>query len=207
MGRRAFLNAMSLVPLTFIIPKPRELISRDVPTANAASSQMPELSAEQTALFAKIEALEADLRGHSGFSWYLHNELRHYCGKVDEAKSLAHADAILAHSIMDSYILNTLSDWHYDQSESHFDPRRAVTSLIRRVDASPDLQHLQAASTIRIGDIVLDAGEHETAYKVYQRAIESLRIATSETLTQYRLIAASKAAAMKHLINAKTLIL
>src|SRR5687768_14351074 len=109
MDRRTFLSAAPMVPLALMLPVPSAMVVRNTPTL---PQDVPGgLSDPQLAALAQIKELEMQLAQQTGFSWYLHNELRHHYGAISEAKSLHHADVILAHSVMDPYILHTLSDW------------------------------------------------------------------------------------------------
>src|SRR5690348_8936466 len=78
----------------------------------------------------KIKELEASLRLYQGFSWWHHNELRHEYLPISEKISRQHADAILTHSIMDEYILNTVTDWHLTDWNTPSDPNRAIAILL-----------------------------------------------------------------------------
>lgn len=118
-----------------------------------------ELTPEQANSLHFIRKYEADLSRQQEFSYFLHNELRHYWGSFSEFRSLYHADIILGHHFMDSYMMRILADWHDTRNENAYDLDRAIASLDRRAQAYPQLQFLQAACWLRIGLIYLNENE------------------------------------------------
>src|SRR5512133_1071827 len=107
MNRRGFLKLLGSLSIFGLTPVRAFL-------APMLGEQQESATPEQLDALEKIRHFEALLEQQNGhFSWYLHNELRHYWGAFSEATSLFHANIILEYSIMDAYILNTLSDWHY----------------------------------------------------------------------------------------------
>jgi hypothetical protein len=103
----------------------------------------------------EIRVLEQQLRANPGtFSWYVHNELRHLYLAISEKTSRMHADIILRHSVMDEYILNTLSDWHL--TDSPRDPYGAITVLLDNAELYHFYSHFRAACQLQAGDIYCD---------------------------------------------------
>jgi hypothetical protein len=135
MKRRRFVLSLASFPALLSQPAAFE----------AEENRPPELPAVSD----EIKALEEYVRKHPApFPWAEHNELRHLYGAISEAKSMKHADIILANSLMDDYILNTLSDWQLDQ-----DPGRAVVSLLTRAEQHPSRLHTRAACLMRAGEV------------------------------------------------------
>jgi len=195
MKRRPFLGLMSSLPLSIMTPI-RALFQADGVSTTAQTTQATEpLTSEQIEMLNTIKALEAQLRLQRGrFSWTLHNELRHLYGGFDEGKALAHADTILMHSIMDPYILNTLSDWYDEPKAKPRDPRQAVASLLRRAEQYPSLKHMRAACLIKAADIHAASNQPEVARRLYQRVLEGTRWKRTEALATYQSVARSQLA-------------
>jgi hypothetical protein len=122
-----------------------------------------ELSEEQRDHLAQIRFLEAQLAANNGaFSWYIHNELRHCYVMFSREKSLEHSDIILSHHIMDEYILNTLSDWHFYYGR----PQEGIAALLGLIETYGYFAHATAASLIKIGDVIrqLHMGDPSSLY-------------------------------------------
>lgn len=166
MDRRNFLKLLGSLSIFSFLPI-RSFLS-------PLTQKMHEpLTSDQLAALEKIRDFEAQLEQQNGrFSWYLHNELRHYWGAFSEAKTLEHANIILEHSIMDRYVLHTLSDWHYaaDYGEP-CQPDLALASLQRRAKTYPDLQYVSVACWLRAGEISAASGMEATAREFYRQVI------------------------------------
>jgi hypothetical protein len=191
MDRRNFLKLLGSLSVFSFLPI-RSFLSPLV-------GKTPEpLTSEQLAALEKIREFEAQLEQQNGrFSWYLHNELRHYWGAFSEAKSLEHANIILEHCSMDRYILHTLSDWHYAADYGELcQPDLALTSLQRRAKTYPDLQYVRAACWLRAGEISAAVGREALAQEFYRQAIlvggksrqSALPLSIYQHLAQARLI-------------------
>src|SRR5258708_33029283 len=92
-----------------------------------------------------FETMVANLNGQ--FSWYAHNELRHHYRSISPKRSMMHSDIILANSLMDDYVLKTLSEWHIDGA-----PLQAVGQLFDKAETYSTLVYLRAACLIKSGD-------------------------------------------------------
>jgi hypothetical protein len=112
----------------------------------------------------KIRALEDLLRrAPDGFSWGVHNHLRHLYSFTDAEKALEHSDAILARSVMDAYIVDILSGW-----VGRKDPQAAARNLIATADRRPDLRFVAAACRLAAGDAQRAAGRPDGAAECYR---------------------------------------
>lgn len=179
MNRRNFLKLLGSLSI-FGLPPVRTFL------ASVEEEKQNTLTPEQLDALAKIRHFEALLEQQNGrFSWYLHNELRHYWGAFSEAKSLSHANIILEHSIMDTYILHTLSDWHYapQYEDEVFQPDLALASLQRRAESYPELCYVAAACWLRAGEISTAMGERSLARDYYQRVI-ALRVKSKSRVSR-----------------------
>ena len=135
----------------------------------------------------QIEALEAHVRDHpEPFPWAQHNELRHLYGAVSETESMRHADIILAHSLMDEYILKILSDWRVED-----DPGIAAVNLMTKVEKHPSLLHLRAACLLKVGDLCKEYGRAPEAERLYRSVAEMAAAGRREApgLEPYRRLA------------------
>ncbi len=194
MDRRTFLKFLGSLSV-FSLPPVRALLSP------LGEEKRDSLTPEQLDALEKIRYFEAQLEQQNGrFSWYLHNELRHYWGAFSEAKSLAHADIVLEHSIMDPYILNTLSDWYYaPKYDEPFDPELALASLRRRAENYPELPYVGAACWLKAGEISAAIGDRSLARDCYQQVMAlsgksgnyTSRLAIYQHLAQSQLMAGS----------------
>jgi hypothetical protein len=155
----------------------------------------PALAAPQTVghggtLLTAIDAinmLEASLRAHpDSFDWTIHNELRHLYAPINEQRSMQHMDTILAHSVMDSYMLDILSEWQLED-----DPDLAIVNLLDKVTQYPSLLHLAAACLIKIGEVSTAAGNSSEAHRMYQHVLTLCEenVHRVPTLRRYELLA------------------
>jgi hypothetical protein len=118
-------------------------------------------------LVEKIKRLELFVRSHPHqFSWPVHNELRHFYAPVNEAKSMWHANLILAHSLMDDYIMSILGGWQLDKY-----PEQAVVALLDKAERHSSLVPLHAACLIKAGDMCRDCGNATDAVELYSSAL------------------------------------
>ena len=173
MNRRNFLQLSGSMSILALSPVRALLSSMGGAQQSAAVHIKDSFTPEQLDALQKIRYFEAQLQQQQGrFSWYLHNELRHYWGAFSEEKSLAHANAILEHSVMDTYIMNTLTDWHYAPEEQPCQPDLALESLQRRAKNYPELYYMGAACWLRAGEISNAIGETILARGYYKRVID-----------------------------------
>jgi hypothetical protein len=195
MNRRTFLRLMSGLSLVVLDPV-RAFLRGGYSSAVSKSSQITKvLTPEQGEALKSIQRLEIQLRQqHGEFSWALHNELRHLYGTIDEAKSLEHANAILARSVMDTYILHTLSDWYDEPSYQPCNPKLAIASLLRRVEEYPNLKYIRIACLIKAADICASNRQLAIARQLYQRALNGSGWRTTRGLQAYCSLARSKIA-------------
>ena len=159
------------------------LLSRPLPTPRNSV----EGANEKLEISDQIEALEAHIHNHSKpFPWAQHNELRHLYGAVSEAKSMWHADIILAHSLMDEYILSILSEWKLED-----DPGIAAVNLMTKVEKHPSLLHLRAACLMKVGDLCKEYGSASEAERLYRSVAEMAEANLREApgLKPYRMLA------------------
>jgi hypothetical protein len=111
----------------------------------------------------QIKALEDHIRKYpEPFPWTQHNELRHLYGAIIEPKSMQHADIILAHCLMDDYILSVLSDWQLEGDQGI-----AAVNLLTKVEKYPSFLHLRAASLMKVGDLCQEHGKAAEAERLY----------------------------------------
>jgi hypothetical protein len=83
------------------------------------------------------------------FSWKAHNELRHlYITNGEEVRSMQQADIILAHSLMDNYMLHILSDW-----QLHKDDNAAFRALMNKANRYRSLRFLRIACLLQSAQI------------------------------------------------------
>jgi len=171
--RRSFLKLLGCASI-LALPSIRSLLSLTKDAQQSTPIHLEDhLTPEQLGFLQKIRYFEAQLQQQQGrFSWYLHNELRHYWGAFSEAKSLAHADVILEHSVMDTYIINTLSDWHYAPEEPQYQPDLALESLQHRAESYPEFYYVGAACWLRAGEISDAIGQGNLARGYYQLVID-----------------------------------
>ena len=117
----------------------------------------------------KIKKLEALLAQHSGgFSWKLHNELRHLYAALDEQKALEHCDIILRHSCMDDYILSILSEWQIGK-----DTQRAIVNLEQWATRYPEMPCMQAACWIKAGDLYQEMKDTASSVSCYEKIMKN----------------------------------
>ena len=111
MNRKGFLKLLGSLPFLGPAPLRRVLLPMEGKDSFVLAHIEDDLSTEQLDAIQKIRFLEAQLKKQKGvFSWFLHNELRHYWRTFSETNSMKYANVILEHSIMDPYIMNTLSN-------------------------------------------------------------------------------------------------
>ena len=175
MNRRSFLKILATVPFLSLSPVRRLLAitSPESERLTAGTDTFHSFTPEELDALQKIKYFQAQLQQQKErFSWYLHNELRHYWGAFSEEKSLSHANIILEYSIMDAYILNTLSDWYYAPDYQPCQPELALASLQRRAENYPDLPYLRVACWLRAGQISYAIGEGNLARRYYQNVFD-----------------------------------
>jgi hypothetical protein len=160
---------MSVSRRTFCI----SLASLSAVVASSARASSPMHAITQThqitprILSDDIRSLETYIEQHPDtFSWVAHNELRHLYSPISERHAMHHVDIILAHSVMDSYILDILSGWELDHN-----PDMAIANLLDKVERHPGLLHLCAACSIKIGDVRAAQGDQSEAEQLYQTVI------------------------------------
>lgn len=119
---------------------------------------IPSLRADDTRQ--KIAELEAKLaaRPPGEFDFGLHNELRHYYGALDEAKSMRHVDIILQHQPFDGYMQQVLG-------AKDVDVGRAQAALDTLAKKYPNLPHLAAACLTWMGDLETNPAKSEQSYR------------------------------------------
>jgi hypothetical protein len=171
MNRRQFCTSIAQVSALMIIPV--------IP--------LPNLDEAVLHVSPKIRDLENYLRTHPGeFSWYTHNELRHEYLAYSEKVSRKHADILLANSIMDDYILNTLSDWGVvDGRIDH-----AIQTLTDNANHYHYLPHLRAACLIKAGNIYRENGMQPAANLFYEKVAnsEAFSLFSPETMKRYYML-------------------
>jgi hypothetical protein len=162
-SRRRFFSVIAATPAAFLVPA---IPAR--PQARAQTIVESELSEEQRNHLAQIRSLEAQLAANNGaFSWSIHNELRHHYMVFSHEKSLEHSDIILSHHIMDEYILNTLSDWHFYYGS----PQEGIAALLGLIETYGYFSHVTAASLIKIGDVIRQYHMGDPS-SLYSKAVE-----------------------------------
>ncbi len=104
------------------------------------------------------------------FSWRAHNELRHLYSFTDTAKSIQQVDIILAHSFMDSYMLNVLSDFQMGK-----DNDVAAVELLDKANRYASSPFLRAACLLQAAEIRRAQGHFAEARTLNQSAEISAR--------------------------------
>jgi hypothetical protein len=153
--------------------------------------------AEALPITDKIRELENFVSSHPNeFSWWAHNELRHEYLPISERMSRKYADILLANSVMDEYILNTLSDWHLTDWETPPNPGRAVAILLDNAECYGNFAHLKAACLLKAGDVYRENHTLTAAYQLYHRVMNvgRLSIIPLPTLKPYHALAQSRIA-------------
>jgi hypothetical protein len=126
----------------------------------------------------QIAHLEAYLKAHpEPFDSYGHNLLRHLYLAVDERKAMEECDLIFAHSFMDEYTLQCLSDWNLDKR-----PDQAVKNLLQVSRKYPDLKFLNAACTLEIARLYKQLNNAPDAGRFMAQLVE----ARDSELSAYR---------------------
>ena len=124
------------------------------------------------------------------FDWNAHNKLGHeYITSIPPnlRKAMEQADIMLQHCIMDSYILNTLSDWQIDKN-----PSTARTTLLKKSQPFPDLRALNAACLLTIGDLFAMEGKRKEAIASFLKVDQD-----SSMPSQYRMKAQERLSGLK----------
>lgn len=132
---------------------------------NTNAAPVPPVAKSPKEIIAELEAKLEIMHGE--FSWHLHNELRHQYLEVDVRKSRYHVDVILKHTTMDTYTLNTVSDWHFTQGKVE----QGIARLKHIIDLYDQYPHLQAACLVYLGDVYLDQRRIASATKAYKRVL------------------------------------
>ncbi len=164
LDRREFLRRVAGASLAVAATPIVALASEPAQAAHATPTpELPEVIVE----------LENYLAQHPAqFSWHIHNELRHHYLAVDEDRSRKHADIILKHSVMDDYILNTLSDWHFTKDN----PRDGVSTLLDTAFHYSHYVHLHAACLDRAGMEFQRYNMTVEANRTFQRVLSAGRV-------------------------------
>lgn len=165
------------------------LVVADAPPAVASAPGPAPLALEalSPAERGQIAVLEGYLqRQPDVFSRYVHNELRHLYHTISAERSFYHANVILEHATMDTYMLNILSEWNLGR-----DPGIAIGALWSKVQRYPQFAFLSAACLIQIGDVFLQQARLAAARRVYQAVAAGKPTADVGTsaLDSYRQIA------------------
>jgi Protein of unknown function (DUF1559) len=136
----------------------------------------------------KIVRLQQLQREHSSvFSWTLHNELRDLYGRVNKPEAaLKESDVLLSQSIMDGYILNTLSEWKIDKA-----PKKAIQNLLRTAKQAKDCHFVEEACWLEVGDLYQQLGDPASAKVHYHKVLAR----DSITVSQYQKLARERLAA------------
>lgn len=171
MDRRKFLTSMVGGSVALAIPGIAIAEASVVETSVSASVIPNGVSDEVRSALDTIHQVEAQMRQMRGFSYWAHNELRHYYLAVSERTSRIHSDILLQHSIMDSYVLNTLSDWHLTPNEGDQNYRKAIKVLLENAERDADLVHLRAACMITAADTHRRLLESANANLLYNRVL------------------------------------
>ncbi len=178
MNRRQFVTSLAGLPVVLAIP------SFNLP---AVSPTLQNTGLQVTDI---IRALEDYVAARPGqFSWSVHNELRHHYLPISEDMSRRHADILLAHSVMDSYILHTLSDWHLTDNHSPRNPHHAISVLLNNANQYGHYVHLNAACRIKAAEVLHQENFLDDANQLYQ-SISSFGLIS--TLQPYQYIAQSR---------------
>lgn len=97
------------------------------------------------------------------FDWTYHNELRDQLRRIgDEEGSFREIDTILAHSIMDGYMLHILSEWTLGT-----DTAAAIGKLLASADRYPGNGFVGMAARIEAGDLYAGIGRFGEAIEAY----------------------------------------
>jgi hypothetical protein len=155
--RRFMLLLCGSVPLSFVAAQPVEI---------GLPAEPAEMSARQI-----VSALEAILHERQRFDYYLYNELRHYSLMFDEGLSRQHSDIILRFHPMDTYILNTISDWHLTDLVGPRDPDRAIDVLLHNAETYRHLPYLRAACLLAAGQTYAAEGYDDLAQQTCLQVI------------------------------------
>ncbi len=135
-----------------------------------------------------VVAFEEYIKARPGkFSWAVHNELRHLYLAFNEDLSRKHADIILQHIVMDSYTLNTLSDWHF----AHENPYDGIAVLTNTAHQYSHYEHLYAACLARAGMEYHKYTLYPEANDLFQRVLAKRNYAhlVTSTLRPYHALA------------------
>lgn len=118
------------------------------------------------------------------FSWKLHNELRHLYSFEQPAQALKQCDLLLAHSVMDDYILKILSGWELGKQ-----PKKAIAKLLRSARSTHGCEHVQAACWLQVGDLYRELGALTSADLYYHKVLNQEGMISSpyQTLAEQRL--------------------
>jgi hypothetical protein len=140
---------------------------------------------------ADIAALEVYVQQHpDAFMRDIHNQLRHFYASRDHQRSMYHVDMILAHSIMDAYMLDILSEWQLEQ-----DTALGRVHMFDVMERLPSFMHIRVACLIKTGDVSAAHHDVRIAMQLYQRAVAlgnrhgaaHSALKRYQTLAQYRL--------------------
>lgn len=107
-------------------------------------------------------------------------------GNADEANRLA--DRLLARSVMDETVLNTISEWHFSNTPSQ--PYAAIRLLLQKADQTTHLPVLHAACLIRAAQALAELGGKTEASRIYRAALGATANGSS-TLNAYHKLALS----------------
>src|SRR5688572_17023672 len=110
----------------------------------------------------RIAPIEDYLLRHPGFNWEVHNKLRSLYGRVDEKKSMEHVDIILAHSPLDTYMMQILSRWKLGISQD-----RGIAHLLTWTEKYPQYRYVTAACWMKVGDLYVKDKNFGEAKKYY----------------------------------------
>jgi hypothetical protein len=177
-NRRKFVASLAAIPAAIGLPV-------SVSAALSKKASEPMLQITDT-----IRALEDYLDTYPNlFSYGVHNELRHHYLPISEKLSRMHADIILTHRPMDSYMLCTLSNWHLTNSEGPRDPMKAITVLVDTANTYSSFVHLKAACLITAANTYRELNVMDKAYDLYQSVVDTTKIIPAESLQHYRWLA------------------
>ncbi|MCB9436286.1 MAG: hypothetical protein H6673_04740 [Anaerolineales bacterium] len=107
-------------------------------------------------------------------------------GNTDKANRLA--DQLLASSVMDETVLNTISEWHFSNTPAQ--PYAAVRLLLQKADQTTHLPVLHSACLIRAAQALAELGGKTEASRIYRAALEATS-SGSATLNAYHKLALS----------------
>jgi hypothetical protein len=122
------------------------------------------------------------------FDWVYHNEMRHKYVAVDLRKAMEHTNAILAHSIMDGYMLDILSGWRLGD-----DKAIAALNLLQQARTHSDFLHVRAACLVKAGDLYAQLGDTSRAEEAYRSVLEM----KLEEVSSYRALAEARLRALE----------